>query len=174
MSTTKTIEATGVSLRLKKVDFLAVGIYAEWIVDVVMEDESTVPCEGSGKMGIEIHPDLNKALEKLKSHLGRIVGIEEKKWASISVTGVTIDDLDGEKPRGLISGKVPTIDGQKSAMSTPFVKLKSSAYPHKSKMLEVLQKVEQEARDYLFRGKCANPTLFDQVHELWPKMMKAS
>jgi hypothetical protein len=122
-------------------------------------DDSEAVEEIVRKYKREPHSDLTQAFKDLGVHLADICKCDRP---SVEVTGIRIEDLNGEKPRALITGKVNTFDNQKSAINTHFLHLETTAYPHRKELNKLLLECEKELLLYMLANKVAQPTLWQQ------------
>lgn len=122
-------------------------------------DESTAEEEIVRKYKREPHPDLTESFKALGVHLADICKCDRP---SVEVKGIKIKDLNGEKPEALITGKVLTWDNGVVSINTPYMKLETTAYPHRKELNKLLIDCESEIRQYMLANKVAQPTLWEQ------------
>lgn len=153
------------------------GIYAEYETryeipaDAGTEDGElqTVVNENTATRQIIKHPDLEAMLSELREHLGAASGVPAKQVNNITVKSIVFKDMTGENPQAKIAGKTLSWDGQSVPLHTPLVNLETTGYPKRDALKELLIRIQSEVSDYLFQGKCANPTLFDQISAASPE-----
>lgn len=144
---------------IEKVTLTMQGITVEAKEIFAYDDDSTAEETYTRNYKREAHPDLLEAFKALGEHLANICKCEV---TAIEVTGMRIQSLQDEKARGLITGKLLSFDNQKVSINTPFLHLETTAYPLRKQLNALLIECESEVRQYMFAGKVAQPTLWEQ------------
>lgn len=144
---------------IEKVTLTMQGLTVEAKEVFTYDDESTAEEDFTRVYKREPHPDLVESFKALNEHLANICKCEV---TAVEVTGIRIEQLSDEKARGLIKGKVLSFDNQRVSINTPFLHLETTAYPMRKQLNALLIECESEVRQYMFSGKVAQPTLWEQ------------
>lgn len=140
----------------------------------------------------EPHPDLVSQIEILKPFLAKMWGynyavtvaeskefkgsaknIDDMKRAynemldSITVTGISVRG-EGAKLAVLITGKRKIYKKIYQPMNSGLIKIEQKLYGFENDLEDIVPKIIEEVYEYLFNGKCQNPTLFDTGEQTEP------
>jgi hypothetical protein len=103
-----------------------------------------------------------EAFQEVASLIDKMVLENMKK---ITVTGVSIT---GEKREGadnraiVITAKMHQANGGQIAMNSPRIKLNQERFGFEDQLTTIIEKLEEEVKQYLFEGKKAQLDLFDE------------
>lgn len=130
------------------------------------------------------HPDLEECFEKMAPMVAQIMGFsaakdlayklefkadaKQKEFLSkyvkemtdkIKVTGIAISGK-GEKVAAVITSIFTVDNKQKIALNSPRVLLKSSSRGFEEELEGLIEKIRDEAYEFLFNNRVANPEMF--------------
>lgn len=81
----------------------------------------------------------------------------------IKITGSIDDDKDNRSV--VISSKMEMENGSKCALNSPAIKLNLLKFGFEEDLQEIINGISEEVQRYLYDGKRAEPSLFDQQEE---------
>lgn len=135
------------------------------------------------------HPDLVTKINALKPMLGQLWGyntvkitIDNEKFngtpdqkdkanraynellKDIEVTGIVVRGV-GEKMSVNITGKRKMYKNIFQGMNSPKIQLNQKIYGFENDLEDLVPEIKQEVYEYLFKGKCQNPTLFGEENQ---------
>lgn len=113
------------------------------------------------------HPDLNSLFSQLREYLLKDFYIDATP-ENIMYLEITSINLSGEEEkRGLIiNGVFETLHGGKVALNSSRILLEDNATGLEEEIDVIVDAIIDESFKYLFKGKRADPTLFEPLEEI--------
>lgn len=121
------------------------------------------PLKLSGEHPFHRHPDLDEALQKLKSVVVNVNKLNQDAFFALEITGVTISENDdNENLSGALVTAVLTTEaqGKTTAINTPFIRYNGSE-SFSRELEELVGEVVDEAKAYLGGKWFERPDLFN-------------
>jgi len=168
------------------------GLEAHW-TQTIQNGAITDTEEDTKKSTRAPHPDLVTKITTLKMMLAKLWGyndpktiVENEKFKgtpeqidkmkkeyleqlkSIEVTGVVVRG-SGEKMSVNITGKRKMNKGIFQGMNSPRIQLNQKIYGFENDLEDLVPDIKEEVFEYLFKGKCENPTLFGEDQQAGEK-----
>jgi len=118
------------------------------------------------KIPLQPHPDLVSLYNQLREYVLKDFYIEStpENLMQVDVTSVSVDNR-----LCIINAEFDTLHGSKVNISTSKINLDDNETSLESEIDAVLDSIHDEAFEYLFRGKRADPTLFQDEEKEEPK-----
>ena len=172
------------------------GLFSEW--EFINKNGALTDTDEDKKGSTrEPHPDLVTKIETLKPFLAKMWGInyavviaESKDFGGdpkhidamkraylerlkdIVVTSISVKGKD-EKMAVVITGKMRMYKNIFQPMNSGRIQINQKLYGFENDLQDLVPKICEEVFEYLFNGKCANPTLFGADEQKEPKEIKA-
>jgi hypothetical protein len=110
------------------------------------------------------HPDMHIALRVFRPLMVEMFEQHNSEGVEYSINGITLSSLKG-KEQVLISTTYTLKSGQKVCINSPNVRLEGDDWENQKEIELQVQKVEDEAFEYLFNNKQAQLSIEDNMEE---------
>lgn len=161
------------------------GVYLEYKYHISQRDEFH-EIDDKLQSSVEAHPDLQAKMRSLKDfhmEVGRLKTfykvINQERFKSSdeqrTIADAALDELKryirinklsisgkDENKGCVITGVVEAETGQGMAFNTHRIQFKGEVYGWEQKLKDIVEDLENEAYEYLFNGKVAEPDMFEE------------